>query len=245
MKTIFFFLALIWSFNLSLGQNNILRGVVKLQNSGSQPLANVKMSAFGAGSVYSNDNGMFEMVFQNKKPGSSVTLLIHRDGYELINDRELENCVIRQDPDDLILVVMAKQGERNKQALAYYNIILENTTSNYKNQLKDIHKKLDALDEDDNARKILREQIDALQEEKESLLNKAEKLAKQLASVDLDFASSLAQQAYNKFREGDIKGALTILNDDLLDKNYKEALQEKITLKKRLAKSDSALVQSI
>ncbi|NNF36180.1 MAG: tetratricopeptide repeat protein [Saprospiraceae bacterium] len=226
-------------------QNNILRGVVKLQSSGSQPLSGVKLSAFGAGSIFTNDNGMFEMAFQGKKPGSPVSVFIQKDGYELINEKELEHCVIRQDPDDLILVVMARQGERNKQALAYYDIIVEKTNNNYDKQLSNIHSRLDALDEDDKSRQALRQQIEALQKEKETLLNRAEELAKQLATVDLDQASSIARDAYDEFNNGNIKGALLVLSDEILDKNYKEAKEEQLKLKQKLKASQNALSQSI
>ena len=238
---IFFF----YGYAHSYAQNNILRGVVKVQSSGSQPLSDVKISAFGAGSVFSNSNGMFELAFSGKGPGASLSLFVEKDGYELINDKELEDCVLRDDPDDLVMIIMAKQGERNKQALAYYNIIIESTNSNYKKQLKNIHNRLDALDEDDKSRRLLREQIDKLQEEKETLLNRAEGLAKQLASVDLDRASIIAQEAYEQFKSGDIKSALIILDDETLDQNYQEAVAENTKLKDRLMKSDSALAQSI
>ena len=245
MKRHILIIAFVFTLTGIFSQNNIIRGVVKVQSSGSQPLSGVKMSAFGAGSIFTNDNGMFEMVFQGKKPGSPISLFVQKDGFELINDKELDNCVIRENPDDLILVVMARQGERNKQALAYYNIIIENTNNSYKRQLNNIHNRLDALDEDDKERQVLREQIEDLQNEKEALLNRAEELAKQLASVDLDRASSLARNAYKEFNNGNVKAALLVLDDEALDQNYKEAKEENLKLRQRLMVADSALAQSI
>lgn len=245
MKNVLIFFSLFFLMPGINSQNNTIRGIVKLQSSGSQPLRGVKLSAFGAGSVFTNDNGMFEMTFQGKKPGSPISLFVQKDGYELINDKELDNCVIRQDPDDLILVVMARQGERNKQALAYYDIIIENTNNNYNKQLDNIHSRLDALDEDDKSREVLRQQIEDLQIEKEELLNRAEELATQLASVDLDRASSLAKDAYKEFNNGNIKSALLVLSDEALDQNFKEAQEEYLKIKQRLTESESALSQSI
>ncbi|NNF35790.1 MAG: tetratricopeptide repeat protein, partial [Saprospiraceae bacterium] len=218
---------------------------MKLQNSGAQPLSNVKISAFGAGSVFSNDNGMYEMVFSGKSPGSSVSLLVTFDGHEVINNKELERCVIRQNPDDLVFIVMAKQGQRNQQALAYYDIIVTNTNANYSKELNNIKSRLDNLDEDDKDRQVLREQIAALQAEKESLLERAEDLAKQLATVDLDRSSKIANEAYQKFQEGDVKAALLVLDEESLEKSLMESQAEVNILQEKLMKADSALSQSI
>ena len=226
-------------------QNNVIRGIVKLQNSGAQPLNNVKISAFGAGSVFSNDNGMYELTFTGKSPGSSVSLLVKLDGYEVINNKELERCVIRQNPDDLVFIVMAKQGQRNEQALAYYDIIVSNTNANYSKELNKIKSRLDNLDEDDKDRQVLREQIEALQAEKESLLERAEELAKQLATVDLDRSSKIANEAYQKFKEGNVKAALLVLDDETLEQSLTESQAEVSNLQNKLMKADSALMQSI
>ena len=228
-----------------LAQNNILRGIVKLQSSGAKPLEDVKISTFGAGHVYSNNSGQFELTFSRKKSGDGISLIVEKEGYELINDKALDNCVLRNDPDELLIVVMAKKGERNQQALLYYNIIVNNAEKGYDKDLKDIRSRLDALDEDDAERQVLRQQIAALQQEKEGLINQSEYLAKQLATVDLDQASALAKEAYEKFKNGDINAALAVLDSEILAKNLKDAKAEKANLKKELAKADSAFQQSI
>ncbi len=245
MKNILLLLCITVLWTYGIAQNNQIRGIVKLQNSGSKPLANVQISAFGSGSVYSNSSGMYELTFNGKRPGASVSIMVQLDGYELINGRELERCVIRQNPDDLVFIIMAKQGQRNKQALAYYNIIVDNTNANYRKELKDINTRLATLGQDDKERDVLLEQIGTLQEEKEKLITQAETLAKQLATVDLDQASNLAKEAYEKFKDGDVKAALVVLDDTTLDNNFKEAKAEIGRLEEKLVKADSAFRQSI
>ena len=151
-----------------LSQNTILRGIVKVQNSGALPLEGVQIGAFGAGAVYSNSSGMFELRFSNKQPGDRISLIVNKSGYELINEQELKNVVIRSDPDDLVIVVMSKQGERDRQALRYYNIIVTNTNNNYDQALSDIQIRLNALGEDDEERKVLYQEIETLNKEKGS-----------------------------------------------------------------------------
>ncbi len=245
MKRLFLLLLTSGIFTIGFTQNNVLRGLVKLQSSGSQPLAGVKVSAFGAGPVYSNSSGMFELTFNSKKPGSSISLIIEKDGYELINDKELESCVLRAQADDLEIVVMAKRGERNKQALVYYNIIIQNASNSYDKEFKSINTRLNKLEKDDEERGVLLQQIETLQQEKEKLLNRAEELAKQLAIVDLDQASGLAQEAFEKFESGDVKAALAVLDDEALDESLKQAKQERAKLEQQLLQADSAFQQSV
>lgn len=245
MKKLVLIINLAFLSTLCIAQSGVVRGIVKLQNSGAKPLPNAQISAFGASPVYSNSSGMYEMNFNSKKPGATVSLMVSADGYEVINEKELEHCVIRQNPDDLIFIIMAKQGQRNKQALAYYNIIVGNTNQNYDKELKNINTRLNSLAADDSERDVLLTQIDELQKEKETLLNQAEELAKQLATVDLDRASNLANEAYQKFQNGDVKAALTVLDDETLDKDLKDSKAELEKLKKKVAKADSAFTQSV
>ncbi len=238
-------IALLFLWCFATGQNNLLRGFVKLQSSGSSPLGGVEISAFGAQTVYSNDAGMFEMRFTGKKQGAAVSLMVSKPGYEVINSRELERCILRSSPDDLVYIIMARQGDRQRQALAYYNIIVDNTHEQFGRQLESIRAQLDRSETDNAERKTLIAQIAALQEEKEALLLKAESLAEQLSGVDLDGASALAREAYEKFETGDIESALDILSDDILDRNL-QATKEAVTgIKADLQKAENALDQSI
>ena len=236
---------LFFCINISSAQNNILRGVVKLQSSGSQPIENVEISAFGSNTVYSNSSGMFQMEFPSKGPGSTVNLLVNKAGYEVINEKEIERCIIRSNPDELLIIVMAKQGERNRQALSYYNIILQNSDNTFKKELNSLKGQLSAIQDNDQERKVLLDQIEALQQEKEHLLQQAEQLAQQLASVDLDQASELAKNAFEEFNNGNIKAALDILNDESLAENLKISKEEKDRISERLNKADQAYQQSI
>ncbi|HLF65698.1 MAG TPA: hypothetical protein VI603_18195 [Saprospiraceae bacterium] len=226
-------------------QNNILRGIVKLQSSGSQPLPDVEIASFGTNPVYSNSSGMFELRFLGKKPGDGVSLVINKDGYELINEKELEDVVIRSDADEIVIIVMSRQGERAKQALRYYDIILTNANNNYDQELRSIRSKLDALGENDEERTALYQQIEALNSEKRSLIEKAEELAKQLAVVDLDRASHMAKEAMVLFERGEIQKAIDALSDEALEQSLWEAREEKLKALERIVKADSAFQQSV
>ena len=231
--------------SIHFAQNNQVRGLVKLQSSGSKPLADVEVASFGANPVFSNSSGMFELSFAHKKAGDAVSLIVQKDGYEIVNERELEEVVIRSDADEIIIIVMSKQGERAKQALSYYNIILSNTNNNYNRELGEIRSRLDALDEDDTERRALFKQIDDLKREKDALIKKAEGLAKQLAGIDLDQASALAREAMALFEKGEISAAIEIMKDETLDQRLREAQEEKTKAENRLSRAENAVQQSI
>lgn len=97
---------------LGNGQNNILRGKVRLEASSVAPLSNVKISALGANSVYSDDSGFFELIFSDKTSGESVSLTVEKDDFIVVNDKEIAECILRKNPEDLIEIIMTKKRKR-------------------------------------------------------------------------------------------------------------------------------------
>lgn len=197
-----------------------LRGLVKLQSSGSKPLVGVEVSAFGANPAYTNSQGQFELVFPNKRAGDAVTLIIQKQGFELINERETSKIVLRNDMDDPVTIVMSKAGERDQQALSYYKIFSQRITSSFDKDLTKIQQQLDKVKDDQVQRRKLQAEIDALKEERYQLLNQVENLASELARVDLDQAADLTRQVMNEIERGNIPKALQLLNNQALDQQW-------------------------
>lgn len=222
-------------------QNNILRGIVKLQSSGSKPLPEVKVSSFGAESVYSDEDGMFEMQFPSKRPGMRVSLIVNKDGYEIINDELVDNCLLRDDADDLIIIVMAKDGEKGKEALRYYNIIVNNNDEEIQRKLDKIESELSKRDESDPERAILQEQIYELEKDRNKWREKAEELSIQMARIDLDQSTDMVQKAYTLFNAGKIGEAIQILDADELSKTLRNAVVQKETATKKLENAERNL----
>ena len=73
----------------------------------------------------------------------------------------------------VLVSTSSREGERDKQALLYYNIIVANINEDFDRELKMIRKQLVELKEDDKSRKSLYERIDELSEEKDALINRA------------------------------------------------------------------------
>ncbi len=218
-------------FTLFLSAETALRGLVKLQSSGSKPLVGVEISAFGANPVYTNSQGQFELVFPNKRAGDAVSLIIQKQGFELINEREISKVVLRNDADDPVTIVMSRAGERDRQALAYYNIFSRSITGSFNDDLNRIQQQLDEIQGDQEKRKQLQSEIDELKEVRYNLLNQVEHLAKELAQIDLDQASELTNTALNQVEKGKIQAALELLNDKAVEQQWLRIKRQELKLK--------------
>lgn len=220
MKRLLLCLPILLIAGLSWAQpvNNRLRGFVKLLNSGSQPLAGVQISSFGSSPTASKSDGSFELVFANKQPGDKVALLISKNGYDLVNSKEVEDVIIRKNADDLITIVMCPQGQRNQIALNYYNIIIQNANAALEKKLAAIDARLGDLESDDQARNQLLEEKERLRQERDQAVAQAEDLARRLADIDLDQASELSREALETLQSGDLDAALAVLDEEKLDR---------------------------
>jgi len=203
--------------------------------------------ALGSNPAYTNTMGYFELTFTQLAPGDVVQYLeVTKDGFAVINDEILQNVIV---PSDLsrapLRITMAKSREFRTQKANYYQIIVDNANTRFEKDLQEINAKMDKLNNDDKERAILLKQISELNKEKDQLIKQAQDLAEKLASVDLDVASKLANEAYQEFEKGNVEKAISILNDDALEQNYMVAFGEKVKAEKRLEEAKEALEQSI
>lgn len=230
----FIFILVIVQCSLSLPAESRLRGLVKLKSSGSKPLVGVQISAFGANAAYTNELGQFELIFPNKEVGDAVTLIIQKTGFELINEREISKVVLRNNLDDPVTIVMSKEGERDRQALAYYNIITENINQTFETDLKKIQIELEHIRDNQKKRNQLQAELDQLKEDRHNLLNQVETLAKELAKIDLDQVSQLTLQALEEVDQGNIQAALNLLSNEYLEQEWVKirSQEQRLTLAK-------------
>ena len=101
----------------------IASGLVREQNSNRRPVGGVRVEFEGALPAVSDDSGRFQLVFQEKKAGDPIFLKdIRKEGYELVNARELEWLRIDSTgrlPSDIIL---AKAGALETAQKEYYQL---------------------------------------------------------------------------------------------------------------------------
>jgi len=199
----------------SLEVQAILQGTVSFLNSGSRPAAGVDISAFGANTRTTNDAGMFNLRFCDKKPGDKVKIIVgakDRDGtpLELVNDSVLSQVRVPSKPDDdIVEILVCKVGQRNDAALRYNGIIVKTINEATDKRLREINEKLGAVKIDAETIVSLQNEKEKLAVERDSALAKAEEQSLYMASINLDKANRLVKEAVAKVDSlQDIPGAI-------------------------------------
>ena len=205
--------------------NNLVRGIVTLQNSNSKPADNVQVTTFGANPVYTNSAGQFELKVSNGKPGQTVRLIIQKEAYQVLGpDPMVFETGIRDNPDDIIRIVLANVQAFQERMDRFMGSI-DKRIQEQNQTLKGLQEEQSSQDLEEATRNALTEQIAALYQKVEDLEKSKEALARQFAAIDLDQASSFTIDALKKFEEGDVDGAIALMNKDNLDAYYQNVLQ--------------------
>ena len=224
-----------------IAQNNVIRGMVLLQNSGGQPVEGVKITSFGTSPSYSNSSGIFELRFPSKIAGDKIRLFIDASSQagknlQTINKKELASLRIPSDPDDdPILIIVCPASQFEEAALRYYGILAKATNKNYESRLSNIEQQLERKNLDAETTAKLIQQLDALRDERDEAINKVEEQAQFIAAINKDQASQLVKMAIQKIEEEEnVEDALAILDNSKLDEAYQMGLTKKMQGEKEM-----------
>ncbi len=228
---LFVFFAAGWMFGAA-----VLKGKITLQNSGGIPVANAQVTVFGSNPVTSTDSGFFQLEFPGKAPGDVVSLTVQKQGFEVVNKKDLERVILRKSPDEWLSIFMCPAGKWQENAQVYYGILAKFTNNEFDERLKKIHAAVMALAEKDR-------EIQKLREERDAALAQVKKTAEEFAQVNLDGASDLFKEAFVWLQKGDIDKALQLLNDARLEQGFKNTIDEENKAKQRLAEAGKARKQ--
>ncbi len=228
-------------FAFTLNAEVTLRGIVTYQNTGVKMKA-IQVTARGASPTITrkdttNTEGVFVLTFPNGKVGDVVYLELGTPIYDLVNDKRDLEIVLTDKTDYKVRLVVCKKGERDANAVAYYNISTKYLETSYQKQIKkkesDIANLQKQLTQSGANTDALNKQIYALQSERAKLDDQLEaqkknayKLAENFSRIDLAQADAIYRKAFETFKAGDIDSARAVLNS-------KEAKQQEVELKKR------------
>ncbi len=246
---LFFFSPLIYS----PAQQIQLTGQVSIHNSQYETgaIAYVKDAFVNApfgGSVNTDNEGKFELTFIGIASGTSVSVKVKKSGLEIVNKRELMDVVVgRRLP---LRIFLAPIGQLAKAQTELYNVSLEALTKRHRTTIAKLRAdeaiRNQTIAELEN--KLNQEIADRFQAE--DLLNRQlqrtkqrlPEFAKELARVNLDFASEMYQQAYEYFKAGEIEKAIETLDEAILDKQAEEAVKNIDHFKEDLKNLDTARI---
>ncbi len=216
-----------------------LRGIITYQNTGEK-MKTLQITARGASPTITRTNtnteGVFVLTFPNGKVGDLVTVELGTSIYDLVNDPRELNITLTDNPNYKIRLVVCKKGERDANAVTYYNISTKYLETNYQKQVQkkdaaiaQLQKQLTQNGANTDA---LNKQIYDLYAEKAKLDEQLEaqkknafKMAEDFSRIDLAQSDAIYRRAFEAFKKGDIERARQVLNS-------KEAKQQEADLQK-------------
>ena len=111
MKNIFLLIGLMSFTAIGHAQTLVQNGLVREQNSGKKPVAGAQVIFEGAVPASSDLSGKFRLVFGGKKPGQFVFLSdVRKAGYELVNNKEVEQIKLSNTEQLGTDIILAKAG---------------------------------------------------------------------------------------------------------------------------------------
>ena len=226
-----------------------LNGLIRANEVGGQPLANVRVVAEGANPTTSEDFGRFSLEFPHKGPGEPVEVIVQQDGYVAVNDVQLQLTLPAKAEDKVLTIILCKEADREEIARRFYRLKSnEAIEATYQQKLK-------VLEEEHRADAAA---LSKLQQERDQAKATAEKAAEELAKNQPGQSSELYRQAKRLFLDGKIDEAIQLLNDEKLrrsvtqaNKAIEDAVQswllkaQLLALKFRFEEAEKAYLQAI
>lgn len=182
-----------------VAQNNIIRGVVRYQNSNFTKATGVlikphPLSGDQANQTFSDDNGAYQLVYNNRKSGDPVRIFVgdqtrNNEPVELVNTRELDAWNIPSDPVARSFdIVVCRKGARDAAARQYYQILKGAADRQLEEKIKELSILQRQFEQGSSVIRQQREEIAGLREQADSV--KLYREAMDIASINKDGASS-------------------------------------------------------
>lgn len=217
------------------GQRVDLTGIVSIHNSKYRTgqieyVANAQVSADYTSPTSTDSKGNFTLTFIGLDAGTTVNLEVEHHQWEVVNAYDLFNVIIGRK-----LPLRVAMGNKDSLALYqadFYQISKEALFAEYEERIAVLEKggaEAEALIADLNAELKLEirgknEAIYELKKQLEAAQKRLPAFAKELAYVNLDFASDLYIEAYELLKEGKIRAALKVLDDAHLEQKAEASL---------------------
>lgn len=223
-----FALLFVLQFIAAHAQQITLTGQVSLHNSGYRTgqikyVKDAYATAPFAAPGSTDDRGEFRLEFVGMRSGQSTEVKVEKNGYEVVNKRELRDVVIgRKSP---LRVYLAPKGQIAQAQTELYNINIKALTARYDLTISRLRQEdkvaqaaIEELETQFGQTIATRLQAEALlNEQLHSLRKRLPEVAKELASVNLDFATDMYRKAYEYFKAGEIEKTIEILDESILD----------------------------
>ena len=204
------FLFAFFIFGSSFTQST-LNGIVTIQNSGGKPAFPAQVKAFGATETTTKSNGNFHLVFGSKSPGDDAAIEVIKDGYEVVNKRDLFTRIPQSGNNNPLSIYMCPEGAWQKNAINFFGINEREITRKHEVKVAKLEKQLARKEIEVNK---YEKDLSKLQKQKDKAINQANELAEKFAKANLDVESKRYIKAYKLFAEGKIDSVIIVLDND-------------------------------
>jgi len=229
-----------------------LTGTVAIQNSQyetgkRQFVKGASIRAIASKATTTDKQGQFVLDFVGLKHGTPIRLSVSHSSLTVVNSREMDHVIVgRKEP---LVVVMADPAKLAEMQMKFYDIATTSIGKSYKARMDSLRSEQRSLKErlaivqaEFGAKvKDKNEAIVLLTDQRDQALSRAQELANEFATVDLDGASELYIQAYKLFERGEIDSVLMVLNEERLQEEYQKAVKEKTKGKRMVAEADTVI----
>jgi tetratricopeptide (TPR) repeat protein len=198
----------------------IQHALVREQNSGRKPVPGAQVIFTDAVPATSDQAGRFRLAFQNKKAGDLVFLTeIQKAGYELVNNKEVEQLKLGSGDSLGTDIILAKAGVLEAAKKEYYAISDKALKVGFEKEKAALRAQLQGAQVTQEQYLV---QLEALQKQFDTQQKELDQLAEKFARVNFDDVSGLYREALQLFKDGKINEAIARLEGaDLLGRTEK------------------------
>lgn len=194
-------------------------------------------------------DGQFALVFTGVDAGATVRLMVNKTGLAVVNQEEIEHVVVGR--ATALNVVMVDPTKLEAAELELHGILVRSIEEDLQRKLAILRDTTRALNDRLSAVRIqkedsitsLRDAMGLASDQREVALAKVALLAREMALVDLDVASSRYTAAYELLRKGDLDAVLVSLDRDVLDAEYGKATENKKKGKDVISRANEGIRQ--
>ena len=205
-------------------QDKIQWSQVREQNSKKRPIPDAQVVFSNAKPAASDQAGKLRLVFTDKKAGQSVSLNdLVKAGYELVNDKEVEQVKL-SDTDQLgVDIILAPTGVVDAAKKSYYDISDKSLKTGFEREKTKLRQERDAARLSEQQ---FEEQLTQLREQYDHQKKELDALAEKFARVNFDDVTPVYREALELFKAGKINEAIAKLEGADPAKRTAQIIQE-------------------
>ena len=195
--------------NTSLTAQKIQWTHVREQNSQKKPIPAAQVIFEGSVPAKSDLAGSVRLAFAGKNAGQYVFLTtVIKDGYELVNNKEVEQVRLGDDDQLGVDIILARAGVVEAARIAYYEISDRALKAGFEREKGRLRKELEAI-------QLTAQQFSAEKEKLQQAYERQRKeidvLAEKFARVNFDDVEPAYKEALALFKDGKIDDAIARL----------------------------------